>query len=81
MREKESDFDYEIPDQSFDVIGRRGLTRLDGYEKASGAAVYTSDVRLPGMLFARILASPYPHALIKRPWTPRAEAYPGVRAS
>jgi CO/xanthine dehydrogenase Mo-binding subunit len=80
MQEKESDFDFEIPNQSFDVIGRRGLTRLDGYEKASGAAVYTNDIRLPGMLFARILASPYPHALIKGMDCSRAEGHPGVRA-
>lgn len=77
---KESDFDYEIKDQHFTAIGRRGIQRLDGYEKASGSAIYTSDVRLPGMLYSRILASPHPNARIRKMETTEAEAFPGVRA-
>jgi CO/xanthine dehydrogenase Mo-binding subunit len=53
---------------------------LDGYEKASGRAVYTIDMDLPGMLHAKFLTSPYPHARIKSMNTAKAEAYPGVRA-
>jgi hypothetical protein len=34
---KEMDLDYEVEDQRFTAIGKRGVRRLDGYEKASGA--------------------------------------------
>jgi len=34
---KEIDLDYEIKGQQFTAIGKRGVRRLDGYEKASGA--------------------------------------------
>ena len=60
-------------------IGRRGVRRIDGFEKAAGKAVYTMDVDLPGMLHLRFLTSPYPHAVIKSMDTSRAEALPGVR--
>ena len=77
---KEADLDYEIPDQEFKAIGRRGIRRVDGYEKASGAAIYNADIRMPGMLYARVLASPHPHARIVGMDTDKAEEYPGVRA-
>lgn len=70
----------KYPLEEYNNIGKRGIRRLDGYEKASGKAVYTMDVQLPGMLYLRILASPYPHARIKKMDTSRAEALPGVRA-
>jgi CO/xanthine dehydrogenase Mo-binding subunit len=63
----------------YDAIGKRGVRRLDGYEKASGRAVYTIDMDLPGMLHAKFLTSPYPHAKIKSMNTAKAEGYPGVR--
>ena len=65
---------------TFKEIGKRGQRRLDGYEKATGKALYTRDVEIPGMLYARILRSPYAHAKIKHMDTHRAEALPGVRA-
>ena len=40
--------------------------RIDGIERVTGRAVYTGDVQLPGMLYARVLRSPYPHARIRR---------------
>ncbi len=49
-------------------------------ERTSGAAVYTTDVALPGMLEARILRSPHPHADIRSIDTSRAEARAGVAA-
>lgn len=70
----------DIPEISFNEIGKRGIRRLDGYEKASGKAVYTRDVQIPGMLYARCMMSPYAHAKILRMDTSRAEAVPGVRA-
>jgi xanthine dehydrogenase molybdenum-binding subunit len=70
----------KYPLESYDAIGRRGVRRLDGYEKASGRALYTIDVNLPGMIYAKFLTSPFPNAKIKRMDTAKAEAYPGVRA-
>jgi CO/xanthine dehydrogenase Mo-binding subunit len=76
-------FDNKVPDPyplaKYDVIGKRGVRRTDGVEKASGAARYTVDVQLPGMLHARFLTSPYPHASILRMDTSEAERLPGVR--
>ena len=34
---KEADLDYEIEGQQFTAIGKRGIRRADGYEKASGS--------------------------------------------
>jgi CO/xanthine dehydrogenase Mo-binding subunit len=65
---------------AFTEIGRRGQQRIDGYEKATGKALYTRDMQLPGMIYARILRSPYPHAKILQMDTTRAERLPGVRA-
>jgi CO/xanthine dehydrogenase Mo-binding subunit len=68
----------KYPLEHYDNIGKRGIRRLDGLEKASGHAVYTMDIQLPGMLYARFLTSPYPHAAIKSMDTSKAEALPGV---
>jgi xanthine dehydrogenase molybdenum-binding subunit len=70
----------DVSTTAFNEIGKRGVRRLDGYEKASGKAVYTRDIQLPGMLYARISMSPYARAKIKNMDTRRAEALPGVRA-
>ncbi len=70
----------KYPLDRYTHIGKRGVRRLDGYEKASGKAIYTMDVQLPGMLFMRFLTSPYPHAEIKSMDTSKAGALPGVRA-
>ena len=61
------------------VIGKP-TPRLDGRLKVTGAAKYTADVRLPGMLFARAVRSPHPHARIRSIDTRAAERAPGVRA-
>ena len=56
------------------------VPRVDAYERVTGRATYTRDIRLPGMLYARVLRSPHPHARIRRIDTLAAEALPGVRA-
>ena len=56
------------------------MPRIDALERVTGQATYTRDVRLPDMLFARVLRSPYPHARIRGVNTAKAEALPGVRA-
>lgn len=58
----------------------RSTPRLDGRLKVTGQARYTADVRLPGMLFAQIVTSRYPHARIRSVDTSHAERAPGVRA-
>jgi CO/xanthine dehydrogenase Mo-binding subunit len=67
------------PLAEYNVVGKR-VRRKDGREKASGYALYTSDVQLPGMLWLRILTCPYPHARIATMDTSEAERFPGVRA-
>lgn len=54
--------------------------RLDGRAKVSGAARYPSDIQLPGMLYARMVVSPHPHAKVLSIDTAAAERHPGVRA-
>src|SRR5690606_10571474 len=63
----------------FRVIGTRPI-RPDGMDKVTGRALYGADVRLPGMLYGRVLRSPHPHARIKSIDVSRALAHPGVRA-
>ncbi|MGD0487595.1 MAG: molybdopterin cofactor-binding domain-containing protein [Syntrophorhabdales bacterium] len=70
--------DRYAPD-TFRVVGRRGVRRIDGERKASGKAIYTKDVQLPGMLYMRIMTSPYPNAKIRSMDTSKAEALAGVR--
>ena len=58
----------------------RPTPRIDGVSRVSGTATYSGDVRLPGMLDARVLRSPHPHAKISRIDTGRARTLPGVKA-
>jgi CO/xanthine dehydrogenase Mo-binding subunit len=55
-------------------------SRIDAEKRVTGAATYTGDLRLPGMLYARVLRSPYPHARIRKIDLARAQALPGVKA-
>lgn len=48
--------------------------------KVTGRARYSEDFRAPGMLFARLLLSPYSHAKIRSIDTSLASAMPGVKA-
>jgi xanthine dehydrogenase YagR molybdenum-binding subunit len=61
------------------VIGK-SAPRIDGRLKVTGAARYTADIRLPGMLFARVVTSPHPHARLRSIDTSAAERHAGVRA-
>src|SRR5260370_7138189 len=45
-----------------------------------GQARYAEDWRVEGMLFCKLLTSPYPHARVKRLDTSKALAMPGVKA-
>jgi len=59
---------------------RSPVTALDGPDKVTGVARYTFDVTLPGMVHAKVLRSPHPHARIVAIDAGRAEALPGVVA-
>ncbi|MFC4274455.1 xanthine dehydrogenase family protein molybdopterin-binding subunit [Achromobacter aloeverae] len=54
--------------------------RADYLEKVTGAAIYASDVTVPGMLHGKILRSTVPHARIARLDVSAALAIPGVVA-
>jgi xanthine dehydrogenase YagR molybdenum-binding subunit len=63
-----------------EIVGR-DATRTDGVERATGQAVYTADVKLPGMLHAAVLRSPHPHARVTRLDLGPALAARGVHAA
>jgi 4-hydroxybenzoyl-CoA reductase alpha subunit len=67
------------PHGEFRRVGKRAR-KIDGIAKATGQAVYTDDIVLPGMLFAKTLRSPHPHARIRGIDASRALALDGVRA-
>jgi CO/xanthine dehydrogenase Mo-binding subunit len=56
------------------------VARADGAAKIRGAAQYTADVDLPGMVYAKALRSTYPHAGLVRVDARRAEKLAGVVA-
>jgi CO/xanthine dehydrogenase Mo-binding subunit len=64
---------------NFKVLGKR-VPRTDYLAKVTGDALYTADLKLPGMLVAKVLRSPYPHARILNIDTSAAAKLPGVRA-
>jgi xanthine dehydrogenase YagR molybdenum-binding subunit len=73
------------PPRNWPAVDERALLgtsiqRLDGPVKASGAAKYTYDLSRPGMLYARLLGSPYAHARIRSIDLAAAEKLPGVKA-
>ncbi|MEG6522482.1 xanthine dehydrogenase family protein molybdopterin-binding subunit [Desulfotomaculum sp. 1211_IL3151] len=65
--------------KDYAVVGK-SVRKLDAMEKALGTATYTTDIRLPGMLYGKVLRSPHPHAKIVKIDTHKAEALPGVMA-
>src|SRR6478609_177606 len=54
--------------------------RITGWARVSGAARYTSDIRLPGMLTALVLRSPHANAKVTSLALDAARAVPGVHA-
>ena len=59
------------------AIGQ-SVVRGEGPDKVTGKSVYAADVSLPGMLWGKVLRSPFPHARIVSIDTAEAEAVPGV---
>lgn len=56
------------------------IKRVDGLDKVTGYAKYVDDIKMPGMLYAKIKQSPYAHARIIKVDTSKAEALEGVKA-
>lgn len=70
---------HDPKNQKQGLIGQP-VPLIDARRKSTGQAVYTDDIKLPGMLVGRILRSPHPHAMIRSIDTSAAEALPGVHA-
>ena len=68
-----------VKEAKFKVVGAP-VPRADGPEKVTGQTLYAADIALPGVLWAKILRSPYPHAKILRVDVTKARALPGVKA-
>src|SRR5690349_22434629 len=64
---------------AYKVIGKRH-SRYDATDKVTGRAQYGADIRLPNMLYGKVLRSPHAHAIIRSIDTSAAEALPGVKA-
>lgn len=61
------------------IIGT-AIPQKDARGKVLGEARYVDDLSLPGMVFGKVLRSPYPHARIRSIDTSRARIYPGIVA-
>src|SRR5215472_17599540 len=64
---------------NYKLIGKN-YTTPDLVAKVTGRAKYAEDFRVEGMLFAKLLLSPMPHARVRRIDTSEALAMPGVKA-
>lgn len=60
-------------------IGQR-IPMRDGRLKVTGLLKFGADLRLPDLLYARLVLSPYAHGRIRRVETARARSIPGVVA-
>ena len=65
--------------QRFRYVGKR-VPRGEAIDKVTGTWIYGADFKLPGMLHAKVLRSPYPHARIVSIDVRRARELRGVRA-
>ncbi len=69
----------DAPWGGFNVVGKPHR-KIDGLSKATGAAIYTDDLALPGMLHAKTLRSPHAHAKILKIDASEALKLRGVHA-
>jgi CO/xanthine dehydrogenase Mo-binding subunit len=69
-----------IAEKAYKVAGT-AAPRVDGMEKVTGKAMYTSDIQLPGMAYAKILRSPVAHARLTKVDASKARELPGVIAT
>jgi CO/xanthine dehydrogenase Mo-binding subunit len=64
---------------TYKAVGKP-IGRVEGPAKVTGAATYSADIQLPGMVWGKALRSPLPHARIVRIDGSAAERLPGVLA-
>jgi xanthine dehydrogenase molybdenum-binding subunit len=69
-----------MPDNTSNKLVGQNYTTPDLIAKVTGKAKYAEDYRVEGMLFAKLLLSPMPHAKVVRIDTSAAAAMPGVKA-
>src|SRR5712692_9427918 len=69
-----------VQQQARPVLVGTSLPRQDGPDKVTGRARYAGDQKLPGMLYARLVTSPYAHARILNVDTSAALSVPSVVA-
>ncbi len=65
--------------QPFHVVNH-SVTKIDAIGLATGRRAFTDDFSMPGLVHARLLRSPHPHARIESIDTSEAERVPGVLA-
>ncbi|HQE93252.1 MAG TPA: molybdopterin-dependent oxidoreductase [Anaerolineae bacterium] len=66
--------------ENLKYVGNPKVQNVDGPDKVSGRAKYVGDMRVAGMLYAKVLRSSVPHARIVKLDTAPALAVPGVKA-
>ena len=66
----------EIPDAPKHLHMNEKAKRIDAAEKVNGSGIYTDDIYLPDMLYAKCLYSKYPRALINAIDVSKALAHP-----
>lgn len=64
--------------EEFSFVGKR-VSKLDAPGKVTGQVVYGHDMKLPRMLYGKILRSEYAHARLVSIDTSKAKALPGVK--
>lgn len=82
LQEASADCPADLEDlgsDGFRVLGRRNR-KPEGMRKGTGREAYTDDLALPGMLHAKLLRSPHPHARIVSLDAQHATQMPGVYA-
>ena len=70
---------WALPPEKTAILSK-SVERIDGPGKVSGSAKYTYDINRPGMLWARAVRSPHPHAKITAIDFSAAKRAPGVKA-
>jgi CO/xanthine dehydrogenase Mo-binding subunit len=60
------------------TVAGKNTRRVDGVEKVTGRALYTGDLQLPGMAYAKILRSPVAHARVVKVDVSKARQLTGV---
>jgi selenium-dependent xanthine dehydrogenase len=69
----------QAADTSLNVVGHP-IIRPDARDKVTGAPIFTEDLYLEGMLYAKVLRSQYPHARLRKVDVSKAQKLPGVVA-